>query len=61
MTPEETQTAWIIYNIKLYRDLLGTVKVLCPSIGECLGQEVGVGGLGSRGEAERIGDFQSGY
>ena len=24
------------------------MKVLCPSIGECLGQEVGVGGLGSR-------------
>jgi hypothetical protein len=27
----------------------GPVKVLCPSIGECLGQEVGAGGLGSRG------------
>jgi hypothetical protein len=24
------------------------VKVLCPSIGECQGQEAGVGGLGSR-------------
>jgi hypothetical protein len=27
----------------------GPVKVLCPSIGESLGQEMGVGGLGSRG------------
>jgi hypothetical protein len=36
---------------------LGHVKVLCPSIGECLGQEAGVGGLGSRGRGERIGDF----
>ena len=26
---------------------LGPVKVLCPSIGECLGQEAGVGGMGS--------------
>jgi hypothetical protein len=25
------------------------VKVLCPSIGECQGQEVGVSGLGIRG------------
>ena len=24
------------------------MKVLCPSIGECLGQEVGVGRLGRR-------------
>ena len=39
---------------------LGPVNVLCPSIGECLGQEVGVGGLVSRGKAERIGDFQRG-
>ena len=30
-------------------EVLGPVKVLCPSIGECQGQEVGVGGLGSRG------------
>jgi hypothetical protein len=26
-------------------DALVTVKVLCPSIGECQGQEAGVGGL----------------
>jgi hypothetical protein len=30
-------------------EALGSVKVLCPSIGECQSQEVGVGGLGSRG------------
>jgi hypothetical protein len=41
-------------------EALGPVKVLCPSIGECLGQEVGVGGLGSRGREEGIKDFQRG-
>jgi hypothetical protein len=30
-------------------EALGRVKVLCPSIGKCQGQEAGVGGLGSRG------------
>jgi hypothetical protein len=30
------------------RATLSPVKVLCPSIGECQGQEVGVGGLVSR-------------
>jgi hypothetical protein len=30
-------------------EALGPVKVLGPSIGECQGQEVGVGGLVSRG------------
>ena len=29
-------------------EALGPVKVLCSSIGECQGQEAGVGGLGSR-------------
>jgi hypothetical protein len=24
------------------------MKIICPSTGECQGQEVGVGGLGSR-------------
>jgi hypothetical protein len=33
------------------------VKVLCPSIGECQGQEAGVGGLESRGREKRIGGF----
>ena len=37
---------------------LGPVKVLFPSIGECQGQEAGVGGLVSRGRRERIGDFR---
>ena len=31
-------------------ETLGTVKVLCPSIKECLGQELGVGVLGAGGE-----------
>jgi hypothetical protein len=30
-------------------ETLGPVKVLCPSIGDCHGQVVGVGGLVSRG------------
>jgi hypothetical protein len=30
-------------------EVLGLVKILCPSIGECQGQEAGMGGLGSRG------------
>jgi hypothetical protein len=39
-------------------EALGPVKVMCPSIGECQGQEVGVGGLvskekGRRGEGEK--------
>ena len=41
-------------------EALGPVKVLCPSIGECQGQEAGVGGLESRGRGEGIGDFQRG-
>jgi hypothetical protein len=34
------------------------VKVLCPSIGECQGQEVGVGRLGSRARGEGLGIFR---
>jgi hypothetical protein len=30
------------------REALGLAKILCPSIGECQGQKVGMGGLGSR-------------
>ena len=41
-------------------EALVPVKALCLSIGECLGQEAGVGGLVSRGRGERIGDFQRG-
>jgi hypothetical protein len=39
-------------------EALGPVKVLCPSIGECQGQEAGAGGLVSRGSREGIGVFR---
>jgi hypothetical protein len=39
---------------------LGPVKVLCPSIGECLCYEAGVGVLGNRGRGEKTGYFQRG-
>ena len=42
------------------REALGPLKDLCPSIGECQGQEVGVGGLVSRGRGKVIGNFQRG-
>ena len=35
---------------------LGLANFICPSTGECQGQEVGVGGLGSRVEGG-FGDF----
>ena len=38
-------------------EALGLVKIICPSTGECQGQEAGVGGLGSR-VGEGIGDFR---
>ena len=38
-------------------ETLGSVKVLCPSIGECQGQEVGVSELVSRGRGKGIGGF----
>ena len=38
-------------------ETLGTVKVLCPSIKECLGQELGVGVLGAGGEVRGEGVF----
>ena len=41
-------------------EALGPVKALCPSIGECQGQEVGVGGLVSRGRAKKGGVFLEG-
>ena len=35
-------------------EALGFVKIICPSTGECQGQEAGVGELGSRaGEGYR--------
>jgi hypothetical protein len=41
-------------------EALGPVKVLCPNIGECQGQEEVVGGLVSREREEGIGGFQRG-
>jgi hypothetical protein len=41
-------------------ETLGPVKALCPSVGECQGQELGVGGMMSRGSGEGIVDFQRG-
>jgi hypothetical protein len=41
-------------------EALGPMKVLCPSVGECQGQEVEVDRLGSRGGGEEIGDFSEG-
>ena len=39
-------------------EALDPVKVLCLSIGECQGQEVGVGRLWIRGRGKGVGDFQ---
>ena len=33
-------------------------KIICPSIGECQGHEVGVGGLRSRGKGRGQGTFR---
>jgi hypothetical protein len=41
-------------------EALSPVKVLYPTIEECHGQEVGVGGLVSRGRGKVIGNFQRG-
>ena len=38
-------------------EALGPVKVLCPSTGECQGQESEVDGLGNRGLGEGRGGF----
>ena len=37
---------------------LGLANFICPSIGECQGQEARVDGSRSRGEGEGIGNFQ---
>jgi hypothetical protein len=39
-------------------EVLGLVKVLCPIVGECQGQEGEVSGLCNPGSGEEIGDFQ---
>jgi hypothetical protein len=41
-------------------EALGLAKIICLSIRECQCQELGVGGLGSRGRREGIGDFRKG-
>ena len=41
-------------------EALVPVKVLCPSIGECQGQEEGVGGLVSRKRGDGIRSFGRG-
>ena len=41
-------------------EALVPVKALCPSVGECQGQEVGLGGLVSRGRGEGIDGFWRG-
>jgi hypothetical protein len=43
--------------LSMGEEAFGVVKVLCPNIGECQGQEARVGGLGRRGGGEGIGDF----
>ena len=35
-------------------EALGPVRALCPGVGECQGQEEGVGGLVSRGRGKGI-------
>jgi hypothetical protein len=35
-------------------EVLDLKKIICPSTGECQGQEVGVGGLGSRTGRGRV-------
>ena len=39
------------------REALGPMKAVCPSVGECQGQEAGAGGLLSMGEAIGEGCF----
>lgn len=40
------------------REALGFVKIMCPSIGECQGQEAGCAWVGEQGEGEGIGYFE---
>ena len=41
-------------------EALGLAKIICPSIGQCQGQDAGVDGLWNRGRGKGIGDFQQG-
>jgi hypothetical protein len=50
-TPQNCVSSCICSRGWLRRPSMGEealAKIICPSIGECQGQEVGVGGLGSR-------------
>jgi hypothetical protein len=40
--------------VRHHGEALCPMKALCPSVGECQGQELGVGGLVSRGRAEGV-------
>jgi hypothetical protein len=42
-------------------EVLGPEKAVCPNVGECQGQEAGVGGLVSRGDGEGNRRFRRGY
>jgi hypothetical protein len=48
----------IAYQKYSLLNFFSLVKIICTSTGECQGQEVGVGGLGSRAGREDIGDFR---
>jgi hypothetical protein len=48
------------HETQMAGEALGPVKVPYPSIGECQGQEAGVGNLLSRERTEGIGGFQMG-
>jgi hypothetical protein len=41
-------------------EALGPVKAISTSVGQCQGQEAGVGELVSRARGEGVGDFQRG-
>jgi hypothetical protein len=41
-------------------EALGPVKVLCPSIGECQGQEAGSGWVEEQGEGREDREFSEG-
>ena len=43
-----------------WKEVLGPEEARCPSVGECQGQEAGLGGLVSRGKGEGIVGFWKG-
>ena len=52
--------AYVAWWISIGREALGPMKVLCPSIGDCQGLNLGLGELVSRERGEGIGGFQRG-